>query len=89
MSADRGVPDRPAARAVRDEGMVQDVLRRLYQHYPRSGHIPRGLWAVAELYALSQRPELELRVLERLVQDYPLDPWAERARARLESLVQS
>lgn len=77
-----------AARALRDEAVVQDVLRRLYQSYPRSGHIPRGLWAVAELYALSQRPELELRVLERLVQDYPLDPWAERARARLESLVQ-
>ncbi|MFO0725927.1 MAG: rhomboid family intramembrane serine protease [Myxococcota bacterium] len=72
-----------AARAARDEGVAEDLVRRLMRDFPRSAQIPKALWTLMELYSMSQKWDLEERCLAVLIRDFPLDPFAERARARM------
>ncbi|MCA9551397.1 MAG: rhomboid family intramembrane serine protease [Myxococcales bacterium] len=76
-----------AARTQGDGLAGEDVLRRLYRDYPRSGHLPRALATMAELYGRAGKVELEHECLLRLTRDFPLDPWSERARARMAEIT--
>jgi len=72
-----------AARAAGDDRQVLTCVNRLIAEHPRSDLIPGALWMVADVQQAAGRADLASKTLRRLIDNYPADPLADAARARL------
>jgi hypothetical protein len=59
------------------------VVRRLLDAPVASPLLPGLMWKVAEVQAAAGRPDLAARALQLIVERFPMDPFADRARQEL------
>ena len=66
----------------------EEMLRRIPEHYPRSGEAPVALLMLAEALAVSAQPAEAAALLEKLILGYPESALAPIGRRRLAELRQ-
>ena len=63
--------------------MGVQVVRQMLDATEASPLLPGLLWKVAEVQAAAGRTDLAARTLGLLVERFPLDPFADRARVKV------
>ncbi len=72
-----------AAAADDEVELALTIARRMIAQFPRSPYLPGTLWEVAMVQERAGRTEAAIKGLRQLVQHFPEDAFAARARTKL------
>ena len=72
-----------AGKELRKHRPIVPAVRRMMEHHATSPMLPRAMWEAAEAQRRLGRTDLSKKTLESIVQRFPSDPFAEKARELL------
>jgi hypothetical protein len=72
-----------AADKLNQPAVAISATQLLLRDHPKNPATPGMVWMMAGLQERAGRPDLVKKTLQILIQHYPADPMADRARARL------